>query len=123
GMGFVYKARQLGLNRLVALKVIRKEPLARRSTLRRFRREAEATARLLDPHVVAIYQANQVNDTYFLAMEYVDGIDLQRLIEQTGPLPVARACDYIRQAAQGLQHAFEQQLVHRDIKPANLIVT
>jgi predicted NACHT family NTPase len=56
-------------------------------------------------------------------MEYVDGIDLQRLIEQAGPLPVARACDYIRQAALGLQHAHEQQLVHRDIKPANLIVT
>jgi serine/threonine protein kinase len=123
GMGFVYKARQLGLNRLVALKVIRKERLARRNALRRFRREAEAAARLLDPHVVTIYQAGQVDDTYFLAMEYVDGIDLQRLVEQTGPLPVARACDYIRQAALGLQHAHEQQLVHRDIKPANLIVT
>jgi serine/threonine protein kinase len=123
GMGVVYKARQLGLNRVVALKVIRKERLVRRNALRRFRREAEAAARLLDPHVVTIYQFGPAGDTYFLAMEYVDGIDLQRLIEREGPLPVARACDYIRQAAQGLQHAFEQQLVHRDIKPANLIVT
>jgi WD40 repeat protein len=122
GMGIVYKARQPAADRLVALKVIRKERLANVEAVRRFRREAQAAARLAHPNIVLVYDSDQAGDTHYLAMEYVDGITLQRLVEQAGPLPVAQACDYVRQVALGLQHAHEQALVHRDIKPANLMV-
>src|SRR5260370_20225337 len=72
---------------------------------------------------VCAYDAGQVANTHFLAMEYIDGIDLQHLVGSSGKLPIAEACEYIRQAAQGLRHASERGLVHRDIKPSNLLVT
>jgi WD40 repeat protein/tRNA A-37 threonylcarbamoyl transferase component Bud32 len=122
GMGIVYRARQISRDRVVALKVIRRERLSHPEVLRRFRREVQAAARLSHPNVVRVYDADQAGDTHFLSMEYVPGITLQRLVEQFGRLPVAQACDYVRQAALGLQHAHEQALVHRDIKPANLMV-
>jgi eukaryotic-like serine/threonine-protein kinase len=123
GMGIVYKARQLATDRLVALKVIRKERLSNPESVRRFRREAQAAARLAHPNVVLVYDSDQAGDVHFLAMEYVAGVTLQRLVEQGGPLPVPVACDYLRQIAMGLQHAHEQALVHRDVKPANLMIT
>jgi tRNA A-37 threonylcarbamoyl transferase component Bud32 len=121
GMGIVYQARQLERNRIVALKVIRKERLSNPETVRRFRREAQAAARLSHPNVVAIYDHDHEGETHYLAMEYVPGVTLQRLVEDAGPLPVWQACDVVRQAALGLQHASEQGLVHRDVKPANLM--
>src|SRR5262249_23475469 len=69
------------------------------------------------------FDAGKVGDTHFLAMEYVEGADLAQRVLQAGPLPVVRACDYVRQAALGLQHAFEHGLIHRDIKPSNLLLT
>ena len=69
------------------------------------------------------HDAGEADGTHFLVMEYVDGIDLSNLVRQHGPLPVAEACELIRQAALGLQHAHEHGLVHRDIKPANLLLT
>jgi serine/threonine-protein kinase len=123
-MGQVFKAWHLRLNRVVALKLIRPDRLSQDAeAVRRFQREARAAAQLLHPNVVIIYDADQVGDRHFIAMEYVDGIDLSRLVKQRGPLPQAEACEYIRQAAEGLQHAHEQGLVHRDIKPSNLLVT
>ena len=68
------------------------------------------------------HDADQVDGKHFLTMEYVEGTDLGKLIKQQGPLPAALACDYIRQAALGLQHAHEQGMVHRDIKPSNLLL-
>jgi hypothetical protein len=121
GMGIVYKARQLERDRVVALKVIRKERLAHPEVVRRFRREAQAAARLSHPNIVSVYESDQFGDTHYLAMEYVAGVTLQRLVEQSGPLPVAEACDFVRQTALGLQHAAEQSLVHRDVKPGNLM--
>src|SRR5438132_2972284 len=123
GMGIVYKARQISRERTVALKVIRKDRLVHEDAVRRFRREAQAAARLAHPNIVLVYDSDHTGDTHFLVMEYVAGITLERLVEHYGPLPVAQACDYIRQAALGLQHAHEQALVHRDIKPANFMVT
>jgi WD40 repeat protein/tRNA A-37 threonylcarbamoyl transferase component Bud32 len=122
GMGIVYRARQRSRDRVVALKVIRQERLSHPEVVRRFRREVQAAARLSHPNIVLVYDSDQEGDTHFLAMEYVPGITLQRLVEQHGRLPVPQACDYVRQAALGLQHAHEQALVHRDIKPANLMV-
>jgi tRNA A-37 threonylcarbamoyl transferase component Bud32 len=122
GMGVVYQARQTSRNRLVALKVILKERLKNPEVVRRFRREALAAARLSHPNVVRVFESDQEGDTHFLAMEYVPGVTLQRLVDESGPLPVVQACDFMRQVALGLQHAAEQSLVHRDIKPANLML-
>jgi len=123
GMGTVYKARHRMMNRVVAVKVIRKELLAHPGAVQRFEREIEAAAKLSHPNIVIAHDAAQVDDRHFFAMEYVDGIDLLQLLRRRGPLPVAEACDYARQTALGLQHASEQGLVHRDIKPANLLLS
>jgi serine/threonine-protein kinase len=122
GMGQVFKARHRVLGRHVALKLIRGEVLVNPIVVPRFEREVQAAARLQHPNVVRAYDAGQVDGTYYLAMELVTGVDLFQLIKRSGPLPVPQACDYLRQAALGLQHAHEHDLVHRDIKPANLFV-
>ena len=80
-------------------------------------------SQLSHPNIVSAYDADQVDGTHFLAMEYVEGTDLRRLVKESGPLSVYHACDYMYQAALGLQHAFERGLVHRDIKPSNLVLT
>ncbi|MFN4260606.1 MAG: serine/threonine protein kinase [Gemmataceae bacterium] len=123
GMGQVFKARHVHMGRVVALKVIRKEHLDQPDAVRRFRREIQAAAQLFHPNVVMAYDASQVDNTHFFVMEYVEGIDLATLLKRLGPPPVGLACEYIRQAALGLQHAFERGMVHRDIKPHNLLVT
>ena len=123
GMGKVYKGRQTRLNRLVALKVVRPSLLVNDTSLKRFQREAKAAAQLAHPNIVRLFDADQVGDRHFLAMEYVEGKDLSKLVHEGGPLPVTMACSFIRQAATGLQHAHDQGLIHRDIKPSNLLVT
>lgn len=120
GMGQVFKACHRAMGRVVALKVMRKELTSRPDTVRRFRREIMAAASLHHPNIVLAFDADQVGDLHFFVMEYIEGIDLGRLVKTRGPLPVRDACDAIRQAAMGLQHAFEHNLVHRDIKPTNL---
>jgi serine/threonine protein kinase len=123
GMGQVFKAKNWKLGRIVALKLIRKERLANEDAVRRFHREIRAAAQLSHPNIVMAYDADEVNGTHFFAMECVEGSDLAKLIKQHGPMPVAQACDWIRQAALGLQHAHERGMVHRDIKPHNLLLT
>ncbi|MCS6852307.1 MAG: protein kinase [Gemmataceae bacterium] len=123
GMGQVFKARHRIMNRVVALKVIRSECLQNPTSIRRFQREIQAVAKLAHPNVVLAYDADQVGNTHFLVMEYVEGLDLARFVERRGPLPVGLACEFIRQAACGLEHAHEHGLIHRDIKPSNLLVT
>jgi serine/threonine protein kinase/Leucine-rich repeat (LRR) protein len=123
GMGQVFKARHHKLGQVVALKLIRPERLADPAALRRFRREIQAAAQLEHRHIVRAHDAEEVAGTAFLVLEYVAGIDLGKLVQQQGPLPADRACDYIRQAALGLQHAFEKGLVHRDVKPSNLLLS
>jgi serine/threonine-protein kinase len=123
GMGQVYKARHRLLQRIDALKTIRPERLGDSEAVQRFQREARAAAQLRHRNIVLIYDADDVAGVHFLAMEFIEGVDLDRLVKRQGRLPPLEACDYIFQAAQGLQHAFEQGLVHRDIKPHNLLVT
>jgi hypothetical protein len=122
GMGTVHKAEHRLMERMVALKVIRRELTDKPEAVERFRMEVKAAARLSHPNIVTAYDADQAGDVHFLVMEYVEGESLDKLIQRRGPLPVAEACDIVLQAASGLQHAFERGMVHRDIKPANLMV-
>jgi serine/threonine protein kinase len=121
GMGAVYEAEHLVMDRPVAIKVINRAFTANAAAVERFRREVRAASRLSHPHIVTAHDAEQTGDALFLVTEYVHGISLGRLVRERGPLPIAEACDYIRQAAMGLQHAHERGMVHRDIKPDNLM--
>lgn len=123
GMGSVYRAEHRLMQRHVALKVIHPKFVQSKQAVDRFRREVQAAARLQHPNIVHAYDAEQAGDVHFLVMEYVKGTDLSKLLEERGPLPVAEACEYIRQAALGLQHAHESGMVHRDIKPQNLMLS
>src|SRR5208283_5376113 len=122
GMGLVFKARHQKMGRTVALKLIRKDRLVNPDAIRRFEREIRAMSQLSHPNIVTAHDADQVGENHFLVMEYVEGVDLAKLVQQCGPLPIDQAVAYIRQAALGLQHAHERGLVHRDIKPSNLLV-
>ena len=130
GMGVVYKAEHIYLRRAVALKVLVKEATRSPVSGLRFSSEMQALAALQHPNIVAVYDAGAVAlpDTrpgllHYLAMEYVPGITLDAYVKEHGPVPLARACQWICQAAQGLQHAHERGLIHRDINPTNLMRT
>jgi serine/threonine-protein kinase len=122
GVGQVFKAWDTSKGRVVALKVLRQDVFSRSDALRQFTRELEAVTRLSHPNIVKTFDADQLGTMHYFAMEYLEGVDLQRYVAETGPLGVEQACDYIRQVAQGLQHAHLLGLVHRDIKPANLLL-
>jgi len=122
-MGEIFKARHASMNRLAALKILRKDLLTDSDAVGRFYREVEVLSHVSHPNIVRAYDADVIGQTHFLAMEYVEGTDLDQLVRERGPLSIPEACDYIRQAANGLQHAHEKGLVHRDIKPSNLLVS
>ncbi len=122
GMGVVYKARNLKMNRLVAIKVLPPLKPQDPGAAARFEREIQTLAQLKHPHIVTAYDADEADGKHFLVMEYIDGSDLKTVVQTQGPLPVLRAVQIILQAAQGLQYAHEQGIVHRDIKPANLML-
>jgi eukaryotic-like serine/threonine-protein kinase len=122
GMGRVFKAEHQTMNRLVALKVLAANLMKTERAQKLFQREVRAAARLVHPNIVTAYDANQIGDHHYLVMEFVDGPNLHELVKKRGPMPIAQACEFIRQAALGLQYAHEMGMVHRDIKPANLLV-
>ena len=123
GMGTVYRAVQTNLDRVVAIKVLHRQLTDRPGFAERFRNEVKALARLNHPNVVAAYDADRAGDLHFLVMEFVEGESLEAVVARRGPLPVGEACELVRQAAVGIQHAHAHGLVHRDIKPANLLLT
>ena len=123
GQSSVYKARHSENGWIVALKLIKTECLCSPEASEQFMQEMEAMASLRHTNIVQFYDADKVGDNYYCALEYVAGNDLGKHIRLNGPLPIAEACDYIRQTALGLEHAFERNLIHRDIKPVNLILS
>jgi serine/threonine protein kinase len=122
GMGVVYLASNKLMGRLEVLKVVGRHLVERPGVFDRFLREIQSAAILHHANIVTAYTADQLGGSLVLAMEYVEGLDLAKLVKTKGPLPIAHACYYIHQAALGLQHAHERGMVHRDIKPANLIL-
>jgi hypothetical protein len=123
GMGTVYRAEHTLMGRPVALKVIDPHLLEHAGALARFRQEVMAAARLSHPNIVIAYDAEQVGSHHVLVMEFVEGTNLADYLRARGRLGAGEACGYVRQAALGLQHAFERGMVHRDIKPHNLMLT
>ncbi|MGB7327411.1 MAG: serine/threonine-protein kinase [Rubripirellula sp.] len=123
GMGVVYRARQLDLNRIVAIKTILLSSMSNPNVAKRFEREAMAIARLQHPGIVQAWNFGQHNHRYYLAMEYVDGRSCDQVISGGRRLPPTIAWSFVRQVAAGLSHAHSHGVIHRDIKPANLLVT
>lgn len=122
GMSKVYLAEHVLMRRRCALKVLPPQRVDDSSYLGRFHREAQAVAQLDHVNIVRAYDVDQEDEVHFLAMEYVEGSDLQERVQDQGPASLVDAADFIRQSAEGLAHAHEANMVHRDIKPGNLLV-
>ncbi len=123
GMGAVYRGWHPVMKKAVAVKILPRNRLADPQAVARLRREVEAVAQLDHPNIVRATDAGEHDGVPFLVMELVDGVDLGVLVRRHGPVPVADACELVRQAALGLQHAHERGMVHRDVKPQNLMLT
>jgi serine/threonine protein kinase len=122
GMSTVYLAEHTLMHRQRAIKVLPRKRVNDSSYLARFHLEAQATAQLDHPNIVRCYDVDNEEDTHYIVMEFIEGKDLNTIVKQEGPLPLELACNYIAQAAEGLQHAHQNGLIHRDVKPANLLV-
>jgi WD40 repeat protein/tRNA A-37 threonylcarbamoyl transferase component Bud32 len=122
GMGVVYKARQIGLNRLVALKMIRPEAVASPEHRARFRTEAEAVARLQHPNIVQIHEVGEHAGRPFLSLEFMAGGSLGQRLDGT-PLPARQAAEMVQALAQAVHHAHQHEIIHRDLKPVNVLLT
>ncbi len=121
GMGVVYKARQVSLNRVVALKMILSGQLASEEDVARFRTEAEAAANLQHPGIVAIHEVGEHEGQHYFSMDYVEGTSLNELVRDN-PLSTDRAARYVRQIAEAIHYAHGQGTLHRDLKPSNVLI-
>jgi serine/threonine protein kinase len=121
GMGVIFKARQLSLNRIVAIKMILRGEFAGVAELARFRAEAETSARLQHPNIVAIHEVGEREGQPYFSMDYVEGQNLAQLVGTT-PLPAARAAKYLQTIAEAVQYAHRQGVLHRDLKPSNVLI-
>ncbi|MEU0944131.1 serine/threonine-protein kinase [Streptomyces canus] len=123
GMAVVYRARDLRLDRTVALKLLAPE-LARNDTFRnRFSHESRVAAAIDHPHIVPVFEAGETDGVLYIAMRYVAGSDLRHLLDRQGPLPLPTALRIAAQLASALDAAHEHGLVHRDVKPGNILVS
>ena len=121
GMGVVYKARQMSLGRIVAVKMLLLGPHANPEYIRRFRIEASAAAALQHPNIVSIHEVGVHDGEQFLVMDYIDGPSLAKLIKEQ-PLPAKRAAEYLRTIAEAIHYAHDRGILHRDLKPSNVLI-
>jgi serine/threonine protein kinase len=121
GMGVVYKARQVSLDRIVAVKLLLRGAYASEDFIKRFRVEASAAAALQHPNIVAIHEVGVHQGQHYFAMDLVDGLDLARLLRD-GPLSATRAATYVKTIAEAIHYAHGQHILHRDLKPSNVLI-
>lgn len=121
GMGIVYRARQVSLDRIVAVKMLLAGPLAGKDFVQRFRTEAAAAASLQHPNIVAIHEVGFAQGQHFFAMDFVEGLTLAQLVAK-GPLPPRQAATYLETVAEAIQFAHDRNVLHRDLKPSNVLI-
>jgi serine/threonine protein kinase len=121
GMGVVYKARQVSLNRIVAVKMILAGQLAGPDDVRRFRTEAEAAAQLQHPNIVAIHEVGEYGAQHYFSMDFIEGPSLADLVRER-PLPARQAAAVVASVAQAVHYAHTKGILHRDLKPSNILV-
>lgn len=119
----VYRARQLNLDRMVAIKVLPPKALSDESNISAFRAEARAAGQLNHPNIVQCFDVGQSGDVHYIAMEYVEGRTVHEIIKEHGPIPEAAALEIVISVADALKHAHDRGFVHRDVKPKNIILT
>ncbi|MCS6863803.1 MAG: protein kinase [Gemmataceae bacterium] len=122
GMGQVFLCEHMHLRTRMAIKVLPPAKADQPSALGRFYREARTAGRLNHPHIVRTHDIDQDGNLHYIVMDYVEGTNLMDIVRKFGPLPIARAVSYIRQAAEGLHYAFLNNIIHRDIKPSNILI-
>jgi tRNA A-37 threonylcarbamoyl transferase component Bud32 len=122
GMGIVYKARQISLARLVAMKILPDRMTRETTFVQRFFNEARAIAALNHPNIVQIFDVGKEGDNYYYTMELVDGISLEEVVQKREPIPIARAASIISSVAKALAYTHRRGIVHRDIKPSNIMI-
>ncbi len=123
GMAYVYKARDLKLNRYVAVKVLREEYTENEQFIKKFDRESQAVACLSHPNIVGVYDVGVQDSIYYIIMEYVDGITLKQYLNRKGRLDYTEATRFVMDISNALRCAHENKIIHRDIKPHNILLT
>lgn len=123
GMADVYKAEDQVLGRTVALKILHKQFASDEGFLERFRREAQAAAKLTHPNIVSIYDVGEEGGVHFIVMEFVHGMTLKKLIQKDAPMSTEKVVHVSMQIAKAMEFAHEHEIIHRDIKPQNVIIT
>ena len=121
GMGVVYKARQVSLNRIVAVKMLLFGKLAGEDFVKRFRAEAEAAASLQHPNIVAIHEVGEHEGQQYFSMDFIEGSDLAAVVREK-PLPAKRAAGYLKTIAEAIHYAHQRGILHRDLKPSNILI-
>ena len=121
GMGVVYRARQVSLKRIVAVKMLLFGQFAGKAAFDRFRAEAETAARLQHPNIVAVHEIGETDGQPYFSMDYVAGRNLAELVRDR-PLPARQAAGYVQTIAQAVQYAHVHGVLHRDLKPANVLI-
>lgn len=122
GMGAVYEARQISLNRTVALKVLPSDLAHNREFVARFEREARLAGKISHPNVIQVHDVGEASGRHYISMEFVSGTDVKKLID-AGPVPEGRALEIVLDVARALDAAHGQEIIHRDVKPSNIMLT